>query len=376
MKTRALALQIGLVIVPILLSLVITALLIMAVGANPGEVLTNIWQGAFRDTRAFGQVVNFWMPLTLVSIGLVITFTAGLWNIGVEGQMVMGAIFASWAALTLDLPQPLLVAVEILLAMLGGALWASLAGALKTFLGVHEIFGGVALNALSNVFLIYLISGPWQPPEGGSVRGTPPFPDAALPTPLSAEFKVSLVAILVVVAAVITIALALRGTRWGLELKATGKNARSALLLGVPTRRTAMSAFMVCGALAGIAGLYRVLFTFVSASLRPGVSGGIGFLGVLVVLLISTRPLWVPLVTFVFAAVLGGSARLQIALGLDASLAGVLQGFLVLITLLSNGVRQRVSDATHTTTYDETPQRSGDSFQPITPPSKEATANE
>jgi simple sugar transport system permease protein len=343
MKTRSLPLQIGLFIAPVILALALAALLVLAVGADPLAVLQTIWEGATRDSRALGQMVNFWMPLTLVSIGLIVTFTAGLWNIGVEGQMVMGAVFATWGALTLDLPQPLLVAAEIALAMLGGALWAALAGVLKTRLGVHEIFGGVALNALSNVLLIYLISGPWQPPEGGSVRGTPPFPDAAIPSFLSDTFKVSLVAVLVVAAALVAVVLALRGTRWGLELKATGKNARSALLLGVPTRRAAMSAFVVCGALAGIAGLYRVLFTFVSASLRPGVSGGIGFLGVLVVLLIAVRPVWVPFVTLIFAVVLGGSARLQIALGVDSSLAGVLQGSLVLIVLLFNGLRGRLA---------------------------------
>jgi simple sugar transport system permease protein len=206
---------------------------------------------------------------------------------------------------------------------------------------VHEIFGGVALNALANVLSIYLIAGPWQPPEGGSVRATPPFqPDALLP-PLSPDFGVSLLALVLVGAAVIGVTLSLRGTRWGLQLKATGKNPASARLLGVPTDRSAMSALIVCGVLAGVAGAYRVLFTY--GSLRPLISGGIGFLGLLVVLLVSMRPLWVPFVTFVFAAILSGSTRLRVALQLDASLAGVLQGMLVLIVLLTNGVRQRLA---------------------------------
>jgi len=341
MKNQTFSVQLALVALPVILSLAITALLVMAVGADPREVFTLVWEGAFRDLRAIGQVVNFWIPLTLCSIGLIVTFTAGLWNIGVEGQMIMGAVFASWGALTLDLPTPLFVPVEILLAMLGGALWALLVGMLKTRLGVHEIFGGVALNALASVISIYLISGPWQPPEGGSVRATPPFPAAALLPPMSDTFKVSLLALVIVSAAILGVWLALRGTRWGLQLKATGKNARSALLLGVPTKRSALSAFMVCGMLAGIAGAYRVLFTY--NSLRPGVSGGIGFLGLLVVLLVANRALWAPLVAFAFAAVLGGSARLKIALQLDASLAGVLQGILVLTALLSTGLRTRLS---------------------------------
>jgi ABC-type uncharacterized transport system permease subunit len=99
-----------------------------------------------------------------------------------------------------------------------------------------------------------------------------------------------------------------------------------------------MSAFLVCGALAGIAGSYRTLFTY--DSLRPLASGGIGFLGLLVVLLIGIRALWVPLISFGFAVILAGSTRLRISMQLDASLAGVLQGTLVLLMLLFNGVRQ------------------------------------
>ena len=109
----------------------------------------------------------------------------------------MGAIFASWAAQTLVLPSPVMVGVEIAMAMLGGALWAGLTGLLKTRLGVNEIFGGVALNSLASVITIYLISGPRQPPEGGSAQSTPPFPmDARLPA-ISQEFPVSLLALVI-----------------------------------------------------------------------------------------------------------------------------------------------------------------------------------
>jgi simple sugar transport system permease protein len=134
--------------------------------------------------------------------------------------------------------------------------------------------------------------------------------------------------------------LILSRTRWGLQLKATGKNARSALLLGVPTSAIAMSAFLVCGGLAGAAGSYRVLFTY--GSFRPLVAGGIGFLALLVVMLSTMRALWIPIITFVFAAILAGSTRLRVSLQLDASLAGVLQGTLVLLFLLMSGVRQRL----------------------------------
>ncbi len=338
MKNRT-ALTIGFALLPIVASLLITALLIIAVGSNPVDVFVAVMEGAFRNSNAISGVVNFWIPLALCCLGLTITFTAGLWNIGVEGQMIMGAIFASWAALWLELPPPLLVAVEIALAMLGGGLWATLVGFLKTRLGVHEIFGGVALNSLANVVSIYLIAGPWSPPEGASAQASRRFPEGALLPPLSDDFNVSLLALILVAVALVIVMFALRGTRWGLQLKATGKNSRSALLLGVPTTRSALTAFIACGALAGIAGSYRVLFTY--TDLRPLASGGIGFLALLVVLLVGLRPLFTAIIAFAFAVILGGSTRLKIALQLDQSLAGVLQGFVVLLVLLSNGLRQR-----------------------------------
>ncbi|MCL4247838.1 MAG: ABC transporter permease [Anaerolineae bacterium] len=333
-------LRILLLIAPIVLSLAITAILVLAVGKNPLEVMTAIWEGAFRNSNAVAGVVNFWIPLTFACLGLVITFTAGLWNIGVEGQMMLGAVFASWAARTLTLPSPVLLPLEIVLAMLGGAFWGFLVGFLRVRLGVNEIFGGVALNALANVLVIYLISGPWQPPEGGSAQSTPPFPAESLLPEISSEFPVSLLALFLIVIIVAAVFLALRGTRWGLNLKATGKNPRSALLLGVPTTQSALSAFVICGAIAGIGGAYRVLFTF--DSLRPLPSGGIGFLALLVVLVVANRALLAPIVGFVFAAILAGSTRLRVVLQLDQSLAEVLQGFVVLLVLMANGLRGRI----------------------------------
>jgi simple sugar transport system permease protein len=340
MTRNRIALHIGLTALPILASLGITALLVLPFGQNPLEVFQTIWKGAFSNSNSVANATNFWIPLTLAALGLVVTFTAGLWNIGVEGQMMMGALGASWAAQFIVLPSILLIPVELIAAMIAGMLWALLVGFLKTRLGVHEIFGGVALNALANVFAIFLISGPWQPEIGGSAQGTEPFADYALLSELSSEFPVNLLMLIVTGVAIIGVILALRGTRWGLQLKATGKNARSALLLGVPTEFSAWSALVVCGGLAGLGGSYRVLFTF--DNMRPLVSGGIGFLGLLVVLLVSIRALLVPFVAFIFAAMLVGSSRLRMALQLDQSVAGVLQGTIVLLVLLSNGLRERL----------------------------------
>lgn len=328
-------------LLPIIISLALTAIIILLAGQDPFEVFSLVWQGSLGSVRTTSGVVNFWTPLMLVCIGLLVTFRGGLWNIGVEGQMMMGAIFATGVALFPPaLPSPLVIGLTLLAAAIGGALWGLLTALLKTRLGVHEIFGGTALNALANVASIYLISGPWLPTEGGSAQGTAPFPAFARLPALEGDFAVSPTMQFITYVAFVVVIFALTRTKWGLALKATGRNPRSALLLGVPVERTLISSLLVCGALAGLAGAFRVLFVY--NNLRPLVSGGIGFLGLLVILLAGLRPVWTVIIAFAFAAIISGSTRLKIALQIDQSLAGILQGILVLVSLLFQGVRERL----------------------------------
>ncbi|MGV2434835.1 MAG UNVERIFIED_CONTAM: hypothetical protein LVT10_08085 [Anaerolineae bacterium] len=158
MRTRLGLIQLVAVIASVILSLSISALLLVSIGRNPLEVAQVIWDGSFSDLNRLAGVFNFWIPFTLASLGLVVTFRAGLWNIGVEGQMMFGAIFASGVALFVNAPSIVTIPLAIISAMVGGLLWAVVVGLLKTRLGVHEIFGGVALNALANVFTNFLVS--------------------------------------------------------------------------------------------------------------------------------------------------------------------------------------------------------------------------
>lgn len=316
---------------PVLAALLITSALLLLFGVSPLRGFGAMLEGAFGNTDRLLSVSAFWVPLTLASAGLIVSFAAGLWNIGVEGQIVMGAVAASWLALKFEAPGPILVVAELLAAMLAGALWAGIVGLLKTRGRVHEIFGGLALNNLAIIFTNYLISGPWQPPEGGTFRGTQPFPSDAL-LPLFQDSRFSPLSAVFALAAVVGVYLLLRGTYWGLRLKALGKNARSAFLLGVASERETVLALMFCGALAGLAGSVRVLSWF--DSLRQSISGGIGFLALLVAMLSNFRAAPTPFIAYFFSAVLNGSIILQLRTQLHSSLGGILTGVLVLLVLL------------------------------------------
>lgn len=328
-------------LLPILLSVLVTTLLLLLVGADPTLTFSALLDGAVGTSDRLFSTLAFWVPLLLCSAGLLVTFTAGLWNIGVEGQMIMGALGASWVALKVagtypGLPGGVILLMEILVAMAAGALWAVLAGILKTRGGVHEIFGGVALNNLAIIATNYLISGPWQPPEGGTFRGTQPFPGQAL-FPLLGNTRFSPLTLALALAVLLLVALSLRGTSWGLRLRALGKNPRSAFILGVASERETFIAMLVCGAAAGLAGSVRVLSWF--DSLRQSISGGIGFLAILIVLLAGMRPLWTLLIALFFSALLTGGTIVQLRTQLKASISGIIQGTLVLFVLLFGDYR-------------------------------------
>ncbi len=324
------------VLIAIIASLLVTSVLLLVFGVSPKDGFDAMMLGAFGDSTKVLSVTAFWVPLALAAAGLILTFTAGLWNIGVEGQIVMGAIAASWVALKIDAPRPLLIILELSLAMAAGALWAGIAGLLKTRGKVHEIFGGLALNNLAIILTNYLISGPWQPPEGGTFRGTEPFPATAL-LPLYQDSRLSPLSVGIVLTVIVLIFFVLRGTKWGLRLKALGKNPRSAFIMGVSSEGEMIVALMLCGALAGLGGSVRVLSWF--DSLRQSISGGIGYLALLVVMLSATRVLLTPFIAYFFSAVLNGSITLQLRTQLHSSLGGILTGVMVLFVLLFGGVR-------------------------------------
>jgi ABC-type uncharacterized transport system permease subunit len=327
-------------IAPGLLAFLFTTLILVAVGASPWEAYRNILSGAFESPQKVADVVAACVPLILCGIGMSITFTAGQWNVGVEGQIILGAIFATWIARDLLWPQGPVLTLMLLAGMLGGALWGALAGLLKVYGKVHEIFGGLGLNYVAQGLAIWLIFNPWKPADGATMSGTDPFPDPAW-MPRLGNLRVAPLAVILALATVVIVYFLLRGTRWGLELKAMGKNLRSAFLMGVPSTPRLLAAFAACGALAGLAGAIRCSARY--GRMIPEISGGQGYLALLVALLAGYRPQWVPPIALFFAAVGVGSPRLELNMHLDSSLGGVLEASVVLAVMLVSGWRARMA---------------------------------
>jgi simple sugar transport system permease protein len=323
------------------LALLLTTVILLAAGAPPLAAYREIIYGAVGSLTSFSNVLVAWVPLLLAAAGVLVTFAAGLWNIGVEGQIVMGAVFTTWTLRLLQdtgLSPALIIILAVIAGMVGGALWAVLAGVLKTFGGVNEIFGGLGLNYVAIALTLWLIFGPWKRPGIGSMSGTEPFAEE-LWLPTVGGLRLSAWSLGLGILAVIFVYVLLERTYFGLKLKATGSNRRAAFLLGVPTWQYGLLAFLICGALAGLAGAVQV--TGVYHRLIPSISSGYGFLGLMIGMLILYRAIWVAPVAMFFAALNIGSIQLPIVLKLDSTLSGVLQGALVLFVILVEGARQR-----------------------------------
>lgn len=327
----------------IVLAFVLTTLVLLAAKAPPLQAFYNIALGAVGSWDVAANVLVSWVPLVLATSGLLVTFTVGLWNIGIEGQIILGGVFTTWALRSLqgaDIDPTLALAIAVLAGMTGGALWAMLAGALKTFGGVNEIFGGLGLNFVATAINLWLIFGPWKRPGIASMSGTLPFdPKYWLPT-LNPESRLAPSSVVIALIAIVAVFALVQGTYFGLRLKAVGRNPKAAYVLGVKTWQHMMAAFALCGLFAGLAGAVQVLGVY--HRLIPTISSGYGYLGLMVAMLVNySVPLAAPVALF-FAALNVGSIQLPIVLKLDSSLAGVLQGSLVLLVLLAKGAKERL----------------------------------
>jgi simple sugar transport system permease protein len=323
--------RVGVTLLPILLAFAVATILLLLVGASPLEAYRQLIEGSLGSLDKLSDTLMVWVPMVLAAAGLLMTFAAGLWNIGIEGQIVMGAIAASFVARNVVAPTEILVPLTMIGGIVGGAVWALLAGTLRTYGKVNEIFGGLGLNFVALGFTIYLIIGPWARVGIASTSGTDTFPRAAW-MPTLEGLRLAPFAIVLAVVAVIIVYVLLRGTFFGLRLKAVGKNMRSAHLLGVPMNRYMLSAFTLCGVFAGLAGAVQA--TGFQHKLVPAISGGYGYLGILVAMLAGYRAAWIAPIALFFAAISVGSTQLQLRLNLDSSLGGIIQGTLVLFVLL------------------------------------------
>ncbi|MFM2032766.1 MAG: hypothetical protein RLZZ297_1531 [Chloroflexota bacterium] len=311
-----------------------TALVLWSTEVATLDVFRVLFSGSLTSGSRISDMLMLAAPLLLCAAGLAVSFAAGQYNIGIEGQMTIGGV-VSMAVLRLspDGSGAVLYWVGAVLAgAIAGALWAGVVAMLKQYTRVSEIFVGLGLNFVALGVSLYMVFGPWKRPGVASMSGTEPLPDA-LWLPVLGTTRLSLVSPIVALAVLVLLWWLVRKTQWGLEVRASGISQLASLRLGVPAVRRTIEAMLVCGAVAGVAGALQILGVY--HALVPNLASGIGFMGLLVALLVNADIRFVgPLVLF-FAVLTAGSIQLPLSLSIDSSISGVFQGFLVLAMLVA-----------------------------------------
>lgn len=359
---RAAAGAVGVVAVAV----AVTALVVLALGGDPGRALGALHLGSVARPRGLSESLLRGTPLLLCGLGIAVAFRCGLWNIGAEGQCLVGMLGASLAAAALPagtspLVGPLLCAAA---GALAGALWAGVAAFLRVRRGVSEVISTIMLNFLAVYLIEYLVRGPLRDPTsidevGAAIPGWARFPrferafgagevgGGSLQLPDGSP----VLALGLHVGALhggVLLALAVGGAVWlwlarargGFHVRVVGAGPEAAAAAGIPVPRTLVVAFLVSGALAGLAGGVEQLATVSRLHRYAAGEPGYGFSGIAVALLGGLTPLGVGAAALFFGALRAGCDQMQRTAGVSFHVAYVIQAVLVLLLLLRGRLRR------------------------------------
>ena len=315
----------------VLAAFLLGAAFLSLTGHNALSAYADLLRGAAGSSYAIQQTIIKAVPLALTSLGVALAFHAGLWNIGAEGQLVMGAFLASWAALTLRWPAVALLPFMALLGLAGGGLWALLPAIPRALFGTNEIITTLLLNYIALLWVDYLVFGPWADPSAFSFPYSRAFPNAArLPLLPGSQIQAGVLFVPLVAAA---LALALRHTTWGYEIRVIGHSPRTAVYAGMPVPMQILIVLGLSGAVAGLAGMGEV--SGVIGRIQQGISPGYGYSAIIIAWLARLNPWGTIAVALGFAALINGGFALQTG-GVPSAIASMLQALVLFSVLVSD----------------------------------------
>ncbi len=304
------------------------ALFILLLGYNPIEVYAAIVKGAFRSKLAIQGTVKIAIPLLITSLGVAIAFRMKFWNIGAEGQIIVGAIAATYFGIFHgDWPHWLLLLAMLLAGIIGGGLWGLIPAFFKTKFGTNETLLTLMLNYIALYFIKYLREGPWRDPSSTAFPQIAMFGNNAR---LDKVFGVHAGWIIALVLVALMFVY-MRFTKHGYEIAVVGESENTARYAGMNVKKIVMRTMFISGAICGIAGMCQVAGT--TYTLSDGVAGGVGFTAIIVAWLARLNPFVIVVVTALFSILEKGSSVMQSTFGLSSSVSQILQGIILFVVL-------------------------------------------
>lgn len=306
----------------IVLALVIGGIILWASGNNPIEAYLALLEGSFGSATAFGRTLEKATPLIFGGLAVAFAFKAGLFNIGGQGQLLIGAIIAAYVGFAIDgLPFIIHMPLALLAGAVAGGLYGAIAGALKAYTGAHEVITTIMLNFVAINITDYLADGPWKA-EGIIARTPPILESAAIPRWgfLPVGF---LLAVLVAAATWFLV----NRTTFGYAIRTTGINPNAAQYAGVKVSQIIILTMAISGALAGMGGAVETLG--VVGRYQPGFNLGLGFDGITIALLAKTNSLGVIPAAVLIGAMQAGSSQMQFSAGVPFQIIDVIQALIL-----------------------------------------------
>ena len=321
----------------VLIALAIGALLIVSSGTNPIKAYTALFGGAFLDYYGFSDTLTKFSPIVLAGLAVAIPLRSNLYNIGAEGQIYMGALFSTAAALYLpeSLPSFIHIVACIASGALGGAIWGAIPGFLKSYRNINEVIVTLLMNYVAINLISYFAGGPMMQPGA--------------PYPYSEEIRQALWLPLIMprtnahagVLAGLFLALAawfaIRYSTLGFSVDLVGKSQSAARYAGIKVKRQVMLTMAVAGAIAGLGGTFEVIG--LKYRLYHLFSPGYGYDGIVAAFLAGLNPIFVPISALFLSGLKAGAQIMQRAVGLESTVVGAIEGLVIILVAASLAFR-------------------------------------
>ncbi len=311
------------------------SVLFLALGQNPIDVLYYFFIDPLRETWSLHELAIKAAPLILIAVGLAVCFSSNNWNIGAEGQFVMGALAGSILPVMFPNFQMILVLpLVLIMGFAGGAAYGAIPAFLKVRFNTNEILSSLMLVYVAQLFLDWLVRGHWRNPEGYNFPESRQFHDyAVLPEIISSSGRAHYGFVFALIAALL-LWFMMSKTMKGFEVRVLGQSPRAGRFAGFSSNKMVFFAFIVSGGLAGLAGIAEVSGAI--GQLRPIISPGYGFTAIIVAFLGRLNPIGIVAAGLVLAVTYLGGEAAQISLGVSDKAARVFQGMLLFFVLASD----------------------------------------
>ncbi len=309
------------------------AILFFVLGVDPLFAFVRIFRGGFGSVYGLTETVSKAIPLMLAGIGLTIAFRARVYNIGAEGQLLIGAIVATGIALGFpDLPSTILLPAMFIGGFLGGAMWGIVPAILKTRLRVDEVLTSLMMVYIAIEAVNYLIYGPWKGPDESGFPYTSAFSPAGR-IPRIGITRIHYPTVIIAILLAVLIYLIIERTRIGYEIRVTGENPEAARFAGMNYHKIVLLVMSISGGMAGLAGVGEVAGIHYRLRYPGGISPGYGFTAIIVAWLARLNPIASLVTAFLLGGLLVGGDAIQVALRLPAAIIQIFNGIILLFVI-------------------------------------------